>query len=265
MTTIVAWAGVDRAVASLYIASDSRISWGDSHAWNQGRKTFASAGSPHIFGYWGDVLFPSVALPTVLDGLAAGVIQPSGSPFGTIGNSLRRLWLDYPRPERRDFGIVMATRRGEGMQSGFQLAVMTYEAQTDTWDVRDVPMPRSSSRLHIAGSGTSAARTSERLWEASSQGGTSRAVYGAFTEALAGRADAHSGGGPQLVGLRRIGPGLRFGTLFEGRRYLAGARISQKAARTSNVEWFNELFERVDGGRAKLLDGAQRHLSRKSE
>lgn len=31
MTTIVAWAGVDqRKVSSIYIASDSRITWGDS-------------------------------------------------------------------------------------------------------------------------------------------------------------------------------------------------------------------------------------------
>lgn len=193
VTTIVAWAGVDRAVASVYIASDSRISWGDSHGWNQGRKTFAATGSAHIFGYWGDVLFPSVALPTVLDGLAAGAIQPRGSAFGEIGSSIRRLWTDYPQQEQRDFGIVMAARRRDGMQAVFELAIMTYESRTNTWDIKEVPMPSTSARLLIAGSGSAAVRNSERLWEESSQGGTSRATYSAFAEALAQGADPIQG------------------------------------------------------------------------
>ncbi|MEV0949029.1 hypothetical protein [Promicromonospora sp. NPDC050249] len=263
MTTIVAWAGVDqRKVASVYIASDSRISWGSSHIWNQGRKTFAATGSAHIFGYWGDVLFPSIALPTVLDELAAGVVRSKGSAFGEIGNGIRRLWTDYPKQEQRDFGIVMATRRREAMDAVFELAIMTFDSKTGTWDLKDVPMPQSSARLHIAGSGASEVRNAGLLWEESSQGGTSRAVYGAFTEALAHGTDPYSGGGPQLVGLRRIGPAIRFGTVFQGKRYLAGARVTQATVRASKVEWFNELFERVDGARGRRLSDAQRHLSR---
>lgn len=185
VTTIVAWAGVDqRKVASIYIASDSRISWGDAHLWNQGRKTFVAASTPHIFGYWGDVLFPSIALPTVLDELSVGVIRPRGSAFGEIGSGIRRLWTDYPKPEHRDFGIIMATRRREGMDAVFELAFMTFEAETGTWDLREVEMPRSSARLHVAGSGAHEVRDAERLWEVSPQGGTSRAIYSAFLEAL---------------------------------------------------------------------------------
>ncbi len=83
-------------------------------------------------------------------------------------------------------------------------------------------------------------RNSERLWEESLQGGTSRAIYSAFTEGLGQGADPYSGGGPQLVGLHRIGPGIRFGTIYGGKRYLAGACVTQAAARTENVKWFNE-------------------------
>ena len=260
MTTIVAWAGVDqRDVASIYIASDSRISWANSHRWNQGRKTFASAETAHIFGYWGDVLFPSMALPTILDELAVGIVQPKVSPFGEIGSSIRRLWTDYPRQEQRDFGIVMATRRRAGMDAVFEMAIMTFESKTDSWDIKDVAMPRSSARLHIAGSGASQVRNAGRLWEESNQSGTSRAVYSAFVEALTQGADPYSGGGPQLVGLRRIGPGIRFGTVYRGKRYLSGARVTQATAQVASVEWFNELFERADGARGKRLSDAQRH------
>lgn len=229
MTTIVAWAGVDqRRVSSIYIASDSRITWGASHLWNQGRKTFAAPGTPHIFGYWGDVLFPALALPTVIDEVAVGATRSRGAAFGGIGSSIRRLWADYPRQEQRDFVIVMATRRREAMNSVFELGVMTFEAATATWDLREVEMPRTSARLHIAGSGAQEVRNAERLWEESPQGGTSRAVYGAFTEALARGVDPYSGGGPQLVGLHRIGPGIRFGTVYGGNRYLAGARLLRR-------------------------------------
>jgi hypothetical protein len=263
VTTIVAWAGVDqRKVASIYIASDSRISWGRTHQWNQGRKTFAALGTPHIFGYWGDVLFPSIALPTVLDELAAGAIRSRGSAFGEIGNGIRRLWADYPNQERRDFGIVMATRRREAMDAVFALALMTFMAKTDSWELQEVPMPRTSARLLLDGSGASGFRDAEHLWEESSQGGTSRAVYSAFTEALARGADPYSGGAPQLVGLRRIGPAIRFGTVYQRKRYLAGARVTQNAAKSTNVTWFNELFELVDGGRARRLPGAQHHERR---
>lgn len=68
MTSVVVWAGVDaRAVASVYIGTDSLISWGNVSTWDQGRKTFACVSQPHIFGYWGDVLFPALALPLIAE------------------------------------------------------------------------------------------------------------------------------------------------------------------------------------------------------
>lgn len=227
--------------------------------WDRGRKTFAASSSPHIFGYWGDVLFPSLALPTVLGEISAGAMRSRGSAFGDIGNSIRRLWVGYPQREQRDFGIILGTRRRDGMDSVFELAVMTFEAESRSWDLREVPMPRASARLHLAGSGSKYVREAERVWEESAQGGTSRAIYSAFVDALSRGTDPYSGGAPQLVGLHRKGPGIRFGTVYQGKRYIAGNRITQKRARISNVQWFNELFERTDGGRAKRLPTAQRH------
>ena len=72
MTSFVAWVGVDaRGPASIYLASDSRISWVDPdktfETWDYGRKLFASKKYPEIFGYFGDTLFPSQMLGQVLD------------------------------------------------------------------------------------------------------------------------------------------------------------------------------------------------------
>lgn len=68
MTAFAAWVGVDqRGPASLYLASDRRISWSGQpfRTWDSGRKVFACSTHPDVFGYVGDVLFPSLVLGQV--------------------------------------------------------------------------------------------------------------------------------------------------------------------------------------------------------
>ena len=70
MTMIVGWVAVDqRSPASVYIASDSRFTWGEqsSFEFDYGRKVFACKNSADIFVYCGDVLFPSIALGRVVE------------------------------------------------------------------------------------------------------------------------------------------------------------------------------------------------------
>lgn len=264
MTSIVSWVGVDdRGPASVYIASDSRISWGNSHIWDNGRKTFASATHPYIFGYCGDVLFPSMVLPVVQEHLASGAIalRPR-SMFGEVGSLIRRLWRQYPQQEHRDFSIIMAARLGDKMAARFFVAVMVFNAETQAWHLREEEMPEVSSSLVHDGSGAEQIVAAETLWQASAHAGTSRAMFSAFCESMRTGADPHTGGGPQLVGLRRIGTGMTFGVTYDGARHLSGAVVSKESAAASSVEWFNELFERVDGARMGRLKNAQAHLAR---
>lgn len=264
MTSIVSWVGVDdRGAASVYIASDSRISWGTSHIWDNGRKTFASATHPYIFGYCGDVLFPSMVLPVVQEHLASGAIITSPrSMFGEIGSLVRRLWQQYPHQEHHDFSIIMAARLGEKMTARFYVAVMAFNAKAQEWHLREEAMPRVSSSLIHAGSGADEILAAESLWQASAHAGTSRAVFSAFCESMRTGADPHTGGGPQLVGLRRIGTGMTFGVVYDGRRHLSGAVVGRGSAALTSVDWFNELFERVDGARMARLTDAQPHRPR---
>lgn len=247
----------------MYIASDSRISWADSHRWDSGRKTFASADAPYVFGYCGDVLFPSMVLPAVLEQFAAGAVSARPrSAFGEIASRIRQLWLSYPEQEHRDFSIIIAARSGEGMTAGFELALLTFQASDRTWDVREVPMPPASASLLIAGSGASQIRAAEELWQESAHANTSRAVFSAFCESMQGEGDPLTGGAPQLVGLHRKANGKNLGVVFGGQRYLSGTLIPRQSAAMSTTQWFNELFERVDGGRMGKLPKAQRHLPR---
>lgn len=267
VTTIAAWAGVDqRGVSSLNIVSDSRVTWLPSkrpQQWDQGRKTFACRTQPFIFGYCGDVGFPAVALPQVIETIDAGLVRlVPNRPYGAVGSLLRRTWLDYPPTQRADSHILVAHRLGTGMRSVFSLAVFSYFTKTGTWARISPAMPRGSAKLLIEGSGAPAMRKAKRLWDESVHGNTSRAVYSAFCEGLRSGEDPNSGGGPQLVSLRRIGNGLTFGTVYNSERYYAGARV-RRIDVAPGVEWFNELYARVDGVTMRPLPGAQRHQPRK--
>lgn len=264
MTSIVSWVGVDqRQPSSLYIASDSRITWDGGDPWDHGRKCFASAVRPHIFGYWSDVLFPALSLPAIMQRIDEGFFGDDRPEIGrSVYESLRALWASYPQHQRRSFGVLHGFRVREGMESDFTLTVTTYDAPTDRWAFGEAGIPDSSSLLQVQGSGGASVRHASAHWERSNSAGTSRAAFSAFTEALRAGTDPLSGGGPQLVGLYRKGPGRTFGTVFDRRRFFAGAPVARDSAWNDNVEWRNELFERVSGETAKRVDGAQVHSDR---
>ncbi|MFJ2664530.1 hypothetical protein ACIO14_09280 [Nocardia fluminea] len=268
MTSVVVWAAVDsRGPSALYIATDSRVTWSPGTQWDQGRKTFACVQQPWIFGYWGDVLFPALALSLVQEQVDRGMVSdsPGVRAHQAIEHAIRGLWSDYPASQRRDLGIVIGSRSGAKMSARWLLSVLTYSKKLDNWQLAEIPMPDRSATLHIAGSGTAEVRRAQQLWDDSLAQNTSRAVFSAFCESIAGGRDAGSGGPPQLVGIHRKGPAKTFGVVFRDRRYLGGRSISRKEATAmTGISWFNELFEIADPIRKRRMTGAQVHLPREA-
>jgi hypothetical protein len=263
MTSIVVWAGVDtHGPSSLYVASDSRISWGKDGSWDQGRKVFTSSSNPHIFGYWGDVMFPALAIPTIIDRIDRGVLSSrNGAWHSEIREAIRLFWSNYPKDQRRDFGIVHGFRAGEGTGCIFSASIVAYERITDSWVTMEIPMPERSAVLRIAGSGIPQIRRALTLWQASRAANTSRAIFSAFCESIAGRGDPLTGGPPQLAGLYRIDPGRLFGVIYNNQRYFAGSTLTGYE-NPDPIEWRNRLFERMDGRTKKRISTAQRHTER---
>ena len=75
MTMLVSWVGVDpHGPTSMYIAADSRISWDAANTFDFAKKVFASKKYPEIFGYAGDVLFPSIVLGQIVELIDAGIL-----------------------------------------------------------------------------------------------------------------------------------------------------------------------------------------------
>ena len=97
MTLIVSWIGVDsRNPASMYIASDSRISWGGGghNQFDQGKKVFACRNYPDIFGYCGDVLFPLMVLNQIVDSIDAGLLYSPGWGYRQKTAKVRQRLMD---------------------------------------------------------------------------------------------------------------------------------------------------------------------------
>jgi hypothetical protein len=99
VTTLACWVGVDaRGPSSVYVAADSRISWAGRAEWDQARKVYACVVEPHVFGYVGDVLFPVLAIPTVIDLIERGMLaEDRGATrwHRRLLPTLRTLWSDY--------------------------------------------------------------------------------------------------------------------------------------------------------------------------
>jgi hypothetical protein len=111
MTSLASWIGIDsRGQSSIYIVSDSRISWGENAVWNYGRKVFASRTTPEIFGYCGDVLFPSMFLSQVVDSISIGqlgdLIDPHGRAEKLLRSARARETLGNPGDPRDNDAVI---------------------------------------------------------------------------------------------------------------------------------------------------------------
>lgn len=255
MTSIAVWVGVDsRLPASLNIASDSRISWSNATKWDQGRKIFATRNGANLFSYCGDVLFPALVLPVIIDLMDRELIKGNQDEIVQV---LKNEMVNYP--SSAGFTVLHAFRTGDGMLAEFGLTTIEYKS--GAWTISSPTMPKTSNLVYIGGSGERSFRNAVAKWRKSNSAGTSRAVFGAFCEAIESNEDRRSGGPPQLGALYRTGPARLIGTIINNELYFAGCKLDQANA-AADIEWRNELFERYDGQTKKLLQDAQRHLPR---
>lgn len=260
MTSLIAWTGVDsRGPASIYLASDSRISWENRDAWDFGRKVFASYRYPDILGYYGDVLFTSQVLGQVIslidvDSLFKADSTPE-SKFKAICTILKQAHSTYPEKMRRTFSIVHCSRRSSGMSASFEVYELSWKPSSG-WQTKALPVPLKSDIIAIYGSGEQSVLKSVQEWKRSEVGGASRSIFSAFCDSLASGSDQATGGAAQLVGIYRQSAAQLFGVIYGKHRYLQGLPVDGSPY-LGGVEWFNELFERCDWATMDRLNGAQ--------
>jgi len=260
MTSLIVWTGVDsRAAASIYLASDGRLSWENGDTWDFGRKVFASHIHPDILGYYGEVLFTSQVLGQILNLIDANSLFKADSSaelkFEAISTIVKQAHSTYPQQMRRMFSVIHCSRRGSGMSTSFDLFELLWDPVRG-WQTKTIPVPRRSGVAAVYGSGAKSIAESVRRWKVSEVGGTSRSVFSAFCDSLASGSDRATGGAPQLAGIYRLGASRSFGVVSKKHRYLNGLCVDALPY-LGGVEWFNELFERCDWRTMERLSDAQ--------
>ena len=265
MTHLVGWISVDQtAPAAFYLASDSRITWGSQRSrWDAGRKLFYSRISPDIFGYSGDVTFPSIALPQIVDAMDLGLLFQAGAGATERHQSfvaaLHATFSQRHNVPKQRIEIVHVARTSTKRPARFRAWLCTFSID-GSFNDEELQIDHSRSNLNFAfGTGGPAMRELVDKWEISDAAGTSRGIFSALCESIKGGADPLSGGAPQLVGIYPVRLPQPFGVVFGRERYLNGLRLAQ-GSETKLIEWRDELFQRVDAISLETLEGAQRHV-----
>lgn len=267
MTLLISWIGVDdkkdgKEISSVYIASDSRYSWGNSGKFDNGIKVFGSTKFPEIFGFCGDVLFPSTILGQLIPQIDNGIIidesdtckRKNEKILNFISSSLRM----YPKKFLgKSFTILHGTRYNKD----FQLYRMTFNA-TNGLQSQEIKLPRISTKVYCDGSGGVEFDENWKKWidQKHNNFRTSRAVYHCLDQTLKTIKDKNTGGLPQIVGLYRIKSSRLFGIIQNGTKYVYGKESSEDIY-SEKIEWRNENFERMNPNTLKIIEGAQRQPS----
>jgi hypothetical protein len=261
MTSLLTWAAVDsHGPTSLYMCSDSRISWPNGSGWNNGRKVFATRSAGEVFGYCGDVVFPSLLLAQVVDMIDAGLVSASSDPVAwsdKISCLAHRAFVTYPDMQRSPFSIVHCFRTGTNMSARF--FAFEYGWNGLGWSKSSLKIPTYRSDIvRVLGSGASAIEKWHNRWGKTKQGRTSRAVFGAFCDSLNSLEDQRSDGPPQLVAIHRSYSAKTYGMIWKGGRYLLGLPV-ENAVKYDSIDWRNALLERCDGETMTVLPHAKPH------
>jgi len=265
MTSVAIAVGVDsRGPASLYMITDSRITWTDANGyWDRCQKAFISRSSPDIFAYMGDAFFPPAVIRQICEqanhGLFISAIEHAEVRHLAFRKRIQASIREYHSDIIADFSIFHAARESEFMSSKFRLWEIKYYAKSKRWKTieRDIQNWRSTLVV-AAGSGGNIVKRFLDERNSGRANGTTRAAIAAFCDALASKRDPNTGGPPQLVGMWRKGAPKQFGFIWNRASYFGGLEIP-KNANTTKVRWFNCKFEICDGSTGKRFPSAKVH------
>jgi hypothetical protein len=252
MSLVVAWIAVHAQGASLYFASDSRISWGSKNHWDHAQKVFASPTTNELLGYAGDVLFPTQTLSQICQIAQNGVLfSIEESPDKRVDRYceiMRSALESYPKDQLAEpFDILYACH----YEKSFWLFRISSTTKHDLFKT-SVNIERKSAPIEVLGSGA------EDFWsEYKKQAATSYGIFHALANVIDLELDPKVGGIPQVVSLYSDGRTNTYGLSYFGQPALLGFDLNAPGC-PSTIEWRNENFERWNFAAKTLQEGAQR-------
>lgn len=267
MTLIISWIGVDvkepeNSIASLYIGTDSRYSWNDSDIYDYGIKVFGSQEFPEIFGFCGDVTFPTLIfgqlIPQIDSGLLLNRTDTCEIKNQKIFDYIKSSVSKYPVKYLAGNSTIL---HGTRFNKEFKLYKIEFNSNRNITN-SEIELPLKSTMVFSGGSGAKEFDDNWTKWKDPKHNNfeTSRGVYHCFDQTLDNIKDKRTGGSTQIVGLFRVRNVQIFGTIKRGKKYIFGKEITGDT-NEENIEWRNENFERINSESLKLIEGAQRQPS----
>ena len=264
MTLLASWVGVDtHGPASAYMVSDSRISWGSTKNFDFAKKVFASSQYPEIFGYAGEVLFPSIVMSQLTEMIDSGILftpeMTCQEKHEVVFEKLCYSFSKYPEDCVHHTVQILHISRDTQFEKypSFSCCLFFWNSKTG-WHYKKIDMPKKSDVICVLGSGSKEFNPNYERYCAGSTHGTSRSVFHCFIDTLFNCSDPACGGPPQLVGIyRKPGSAARnYGIIYKKKRYLLGMELPDGVS-YDTIEWRNELFEIADGATMKkAIDAA---------
>lgn len=265
MTLIVSWIGIDtHGPASAYIVGDSRISWNRNNFFNYGKKVFSSIGYPEIFGYAGDVLFPSIVLAQIVEMIDSNILFDKSHNCDQknqmILEKLSHSFSKYPK-EVRNYPIQIIHISRDTIVNGypdFHCYFLNW-AKNSGWKKIKKDIPKESNVLFVLGSGGKEFQENYKKYQKGPNKNTSRNVFHCFCDTLLNIKDKCCGGPPQMVGIYRKAntSSINFGVIHNNKRFFLGSEVP-KASYFDRIEWRNEYFELCNGKTKKKIDKAMK-------
>lgn len=266
MTMMASWVACDpHGISSAYIVSDSRITWDKTTYYDYGKKVFASSLYPELFGYAGDVLFPSIVLSQILELIDRGILltkkmscsEKNSLVFEKICESLSK----YPDIMGNNPVHIMHISR-ETEFSGypsFHQYILKW-SQKSGFSQEEFILPAQSGLTHVMGTGRTVFYSNYERYQKGPNTNTSRNIFHCFIDTLSNVKDYACGGSPQLVGLyRKPGTaGKNYGIIYDKKRYFLGMEVPREVSHENfdHVEWRNENFELCSGETKRILPDA---------
>jgi hypothetical protein len=246
MTLLLTWAAFDHGnpvPAAVYVAADSRVSWGGSAFWDNGQKVFAVSSGSEIFGYCGDVVAISQTLGQIVQLSNLRLFDQVGASdlrATLYGSLIAKSISGYPQLSSIGPSSVIYARAVPGNISMFQIDVR----RDFSVDVTGLALPKSGKNWHVLGTGASKFKQDAKL-------ATSYEAFHRFCDCVAEREPATVGGIPQLAALRRNGKASIIGIHWGNRNNALGMNLDDVPG-LATLEWKNENFERWDVLRNEL-------------
>lgn len=266
MTLLAAWLAADNhGPTSMYVASDSRISWPGQIGYDYARKVFALKNSPDIFGYCGDVLFPTMVLSQIVEMADDGLLFESKAPceikIKAIAQKLRYQFSQYPKEvsgiAKNSITIFHGSRDLENKKS-FKANILTWSKKS-SWRSTPLDLPGFSHVLYLGGDGRRDFDLKYPKYQQGPNKDTSRNIFHCFFDSLKNTTQSSVGGAPQIAGITRkpSSPAFYQGLILNRRRYYLGTRIDE-LKNFDRIKWTNKDFEVCDGLTGRRFPKAQK-------